>query len=138
MSMAEIVAWVAIIAAVACFFVYFTEALAARKARTHPVVTTPPDQVPGVKAASVADYTKMIEAIAKLSDSLAKSGPALVSLIGAILFLSIAAVASGVLQSPPAETAANAPGKKKPNADPKTDSSEMNTSNTTNTTNTTS
>jgi hypothetical protein len=136
MSMAEIVAWVAIIAAVACFFVYFTEALAARKARANPVVTTPPDQVPGAKTATVADYTKLIEAIAKLSDSLAKSGPALISLIGAVLFLSIAAVASGVLQSPPPETASNAPAKQKPNS-AKTNSFATNTTNTSNTTNTT-
>lgn len=134
MSMAEIVAWVAMAAAIACFCIYFIEAIAARKARANPVVNTPPDQVPGAKIANVADYTKLVEAIAKLSDSLAKSGPALVSLIGAILFLSIAAVASGVLQSPPAETAANAPAKKKANTNPaKTNSSEMNTSDATDT-----
>ena len=43
--------------------------------------------------------TKLINALSSLSDSLAKAGPALTSLIGAVLFFAIAAVSSGALIS---------------------------------------
>ena len=99
MTMADIVTGIAIAAALGCLAIYFTEALAMRKARQSATLTDPQAAVPGAKAATLTDYTKLIEAIAKLSDSLAKTGPALTSLIGAILFLSIAAVSSGALQS---------------------------------------
>ncbi len=54
-----------------------------------------------LKGVSITDFKDLLEAAAKLSDSLAKAGPALSSLIGAVLFYAIAAIASGVLHSPP-------------------------------------
>lgn len=52
----------------------------------------------------VDDITKLLDALSKATDSLAKAGPALTSLVGAILFLAIAALSSGALRgSPPAE-----------------------------------
>ena len=47
--------------------------------------------------ATPAEATEMIKALATLTDSLLKSGPALWSMIGAVLFLLIACLAAGVL-----------------------------------------
>jgi len=52
-----------------------------------------------VTKATVKDLSGLIEALTKLSDSLSKAGPALTSLIGAVLFYVIAAIASGALHS---------------------------------------
>lgn len=50
---------------------------------------------PDAKSISIDDFTKLIEAMGKLTDSLSKASPSLVSLIGAILMFAIAAAASG-------------------------------------------
>lgn len=55
--------------------------------------------------ASIDDVTKLAEALSKLTDSLAKAGPALTSLVAAVLFLGIAALTSGALRGSPAEPA---------------------------------
>ncbi len=52
-------------------------------------------------AVTPAEVTDMVKALASLSESLAKAGPALWSMIGAALFLLIAAVSAGVLQGKP-------------------------------------
>ena len=52
--------------------------------------------------ATVQDYSKLLEAASTLTDSLGKAGPTLVSLIGAILFVAIAAVSAGALKQTPA------------------------------------
>lgn len=49
-----------------------------------------------------AEVAELIKALATLSDSLVKAGPALWSLLGSILFLLIAAIAAGLLGGAPA------------------------------------
>ncbi|WP_374471509.1 hypothetical protein [Phenylobacterium sp.] len=56
-----------------------------------------------------ADVAELIKALGALTDSLAKAGPALWSLIGSVLFLLVAAISVGVLQSPPAQKTAERP-----------------------------
>ena len=46
--------------------------------------------------ASLGDIAKLIEALAKLTDSLQKAGPMVASLIGAIFFLLLAALTGGL------------------------------------------
>ena len=59
---------------------------------------------------SIDDVTKLMEALGKLTDSLAKAGPGLTSLMGAILFFAIAAFASGALHGSPDGVPAHATG----------------------------
>jgi hypothetical protein len=47
---------------------------------------------------TVADLTRLLDAISRATDSLAKAGPSLTSLIASVLFLAIAAVSSGALR----------------------------------------
>jgi len=60
------------------------------KADAKPVVTKASDLVAQADAASIGDITKLVEALGKFTDSVTKASPALVSLVGAILFLAIA------------------------------------------------
>lgn len=57
-------------------------------------------------AASVKDLSDLVDAIARLTDSLAKAGPALTSIIGAVLFFAIAAISSGALHGSATTSAA--------------------------------
>jgi len=50
------------------------------------------------KTPTIDEFNRMIEALAKLTDSLSKAGPSLTSLIAAVLFLAIAAMSSGVFR----------------------------------------
>ncbi len=45
---------------------------------------------------AVADMAKLVEALAKLADSLQRAGPMIASLIGAIFFLLLAALTAGL------------------------------------------
>lgn len=45
---------------------------------------------------SLEDMAKLIEALAKLTDSLQKAGPMIASLVGAIFFLLLAALTAGL------------------------------------------
>jgi translation initiation factor 2B subunit (eIF-2B alpha/beta/delta family) len=66
-----------------------------RPASPDPAVTkAAADAIQRAQVPSVSDITKLIEAITKFTDSLTKASPALVSMIGAIFFLSIAAYSS--------------------------------------------
>ncbi|WP_430424666.1 hypothetical protein [Phenylobacterium sp.] len=95
------IAIVAIVCGVLSFGVYIIHSLkppaqaAAQKASG--VAQTVQEKV-GVTPAEVTD---LVKALAALSESLAKAGPALWSMIGAALFLLIAAVSAGVLHGKP-------------------------------------
>jgi hypothetical protein len=86
-----------------CFILYVLDALhtiaAKKKAASADIVGVATG--PEAKGLGVGEFTKLLEAISKLTDSLAKAGPSLTSLIGAILFYAIAAVASGALHDTP-------------------------------------
>lgn len=59
---------------------------------------------------NLADLSALTDSLAKLAEALQKAGPALTSLIGAVLFYAIAAIAGGALQSAPeASTTAQTP-----------------------------
>lgn len=45
---------------------------------------------------AIADTAKLIEALAKLADSLQKAGPVVISLIATIFFLVVAALSAGL------------------------------------------
>ncbi len=45
---------------------------------------------------AIADMSKLVEALAKLTVSLEKAGPLIASLVGAMFFLALAALAAGL------------------------------------------
>ena len=51
-------------------------------------------------AVDIEMVTKLIDAMSGLTNALAKAGPALTSLIGAVLFFAIAAASSGAFHGP--------------------------------------
>ena len=61
------------------------------------------------KAVALPEFTALVEALTKLTDALGKASPTVVSLVGAIAFYAIAAVASGALAAPPPKPPAPAP-----------------------------
>ncbi len=107
------VTFVALAAGSICFLIYVASAVLTMIGKPHQAATemvAKAKAMPPPGGASAADYTKLLEAAAKLTDSLSKAGPTLVSLIGAILFVLIAAVSSGALKNaPPAAVPAPSP-----------------------------
>jgi len=90
----QAVTWIAMVLCVASFglFVYFSLAM-------KPKAPLPPPPGLGGKAelqSGLGDMAKLIEALAKLSDSFAKAGPAVMSLIASILFLLVATLGAGL------------------------------------------
>jgi hypothetical protein len=109
--------WVTICALIAggiCFVFYIVSASVTLRAKPHQAAS---DLVNATKSvanspqpkATAEEYSKLLEAASKLTDSLSKAGPTLVSLIGAILFFLIAAVSSGALKNAPPAAAPGAP-----------------------------
>jgi len=106
------IAYTALVVGTICFLVYIVDAaitlamkpkaLRASGEAANIVARAKPD--PNARAA-VTDLTGLAEALAKLADALAKAGPTLTSLIGAVLFYAIAAIASGSVQSAPEKPA---------------------------------
>lgn len=56
---------------------------------------------------SIGNVTDLVKALTSLTDGLAKAGPALWALIASVLYLSVAAVAAGILHDPPAAVASS-------------------------------
>lgn len=85
-----------------CFLIYVASAIMAMRGKQHEVAAELLTANRAVAAAppgvTAADYTKLLEAASKLTDSLSKAGPTLISLIGAILFFLVAALSSGALK----------------------------------------
>lgn len=112
MSTADIVTYASLVAGTICFGLYVWEAVVA-------ITTKPPAPDVGTarqlkslvadNAATVKDVSDLAGNLAKLTDSLSKAGPALTSLVGAILFFAIAAIGSGVLHGSPGGTPTPAP-----------------------------
>ena len=101
-----IVTYVSLVAGVVCLSIY-VRAVWNPKITSASAVT---DQAHAFLAGGVSidQFNTLIGAIAKLTDSLTKAGPALTSLIGAIFFFAIAAIGSGVLHDPPKADASGA------------------------------
>jgi hypothetical protein len=108
----SVVTWAALVMGGLCFLLYVISAGAAIFARpkADALVAEARDAAAlQPKGIGAADLTKLIEAAGKLTDSLSKASPTLVSLIGAILFMAIAAVSDGALRAPPAAPSGAAP-----------------------------
>lgn len=102
----------ALVAGTICFLIYAWSAIAAIVAKPRQTATeaaTTAKSMADAKTATAEDYSRLLEAASKLTDSLSKAGPTLVSLIGAILFYLIAAVSSGAFKSPPSPAAPSTP-----------------------------
>lgn len=90
---------ISIIAGVICSWMYVylsvkaaaaSPAAAAMSQSTAKQASAAGKSAAGADLASVDDFTKLLEAAAKLTDSLSKAGPALTALVGSILFFAIA------------------------------------------------
>jgi amino acid transporter len=68
------------------FFVILT-VLSLRKSKTHAAAHVPADLK---LQAGLADVAKLVEGLAKLTDSLTKAGPAIASLVASIIFMLLA------------------------------------------------
>jgi len=111
--MQNTVAGAALLLGLICFGLYVWEAIAVIRAKPTTVpsaVDAKAQRLVADPALSVDELSQLLEAASKLTDSLSKAGPALTSLIGAILFFAIAAISSGALHGspPPATTASSA------------------------------
>lgn len=69
------------------------------------IATAAKSLVSDPKAVALPELTALMEALTKLTEALGKASPTVVSLIGAIAFYAIAAVASGALVTPPPKPA---------------------------------
>jgi hypothetical protein len=116
------VTYSALIVGTLCFLVFLYSTYRSAKTQkvveaSAAVVAANKTLIPVNKSASVSDVSSLVEALTKLTDSLAKAGPSLTSLIGAVLFYTIAAIGSGALTD--ATTSAAEPTATTPAADAK-------------------
>lgn len=86
-TMQNLVVLAALFAGGACLVIFFRGAWAAIRIQAPPL----PPGVGDTRALELGDLAKLFEAIAKLTDSLAKAGPTIASLVGAMGFFAIAA-----------------------------------------------
>ncbi|MCA3260074.1 MAG: hypothetical protein IM669_10125 [Phenylobacterium sp.] len=97
----QLITHVALICAILSFAIYIAFSLGWLKSQPQQSQTEVRDAMSAVKAKAAAataqEVTDLVKALAALTDSLAKVGPALWSMIGSILFLLVASVASGVV-----------------------------------------
>lgn len=86
---------------VGCFILYILQNFGVLS----PKPVTPAKQLAqkanGLTPASVGEMTDLLKALAALTDSLGKIGPAVTALVGSIFFAAIAALASGALPGSP-------------------------------------
>lgn len=84
-----------------CFALFLWLSVKAQTARPSEPARQMAVKAQGLTPVSVGELTDLVKALTSLSESLSKAGPALALLIGSILFLSIAAVASGAVVGKP-------------------------------------
>jgi len=101
MSDAHLVTMLAMLLAILCFVIYAVEVIDALRTKpmadAHQMAKSAAELVPDTKP-TLDQLSTLMEAMAKLVDSLSKAGPSLTSLIASILFLAIAAVGAGVFR----------------------------------------
>lgn len=85
-----------------CFALFLWLSVAAQTARPSEPARQMAEKAHGLVPANVGELTDLVKALSTLSESLSKAGPALTVLIGSILFLAIAAFASGAITGKPA------------------------------------
>lgn len=106
--MPTIVTITALVMGVLCFMLFLWLSLKAQQATATAPAQQMADKASGLTPTSFGELTEMVKALATLSDSLVKAGPALSVLIASILFLTIAAGASGAFVGNAASTATKA------------------------------
>lgn len=98
MTMLNLVAAVSVSFAVICFLLFVYQVLTRRVLVTSPAHKDAPagDRADQVRPfGTAADMAKLIEAFAKLADSLEKTGPLAMSMFGAMFFMVVAVLAAG-------------------------------------------
>jgi hypothetical protein len=116
--MQAIVTYAALAMGGLCFLLFLWLSIKAQTAKPSEPARQMAEKARGLKPVSVGELIDLVKALTTLSESLSKAGPALTVLIASILFLSIAAVASGAIVGKLAPPACTAPCK--PADQPKT------------------
>lgn len=97
MTAQDWVTTLSLVAGVICFVLFVWDAATTIRSKT----AAPPQAAVkagiGAQSLNPDQITKLFEAAAKMADSFGKAGPALASLVGAILFFAIAAVGTGAV-----------------------------------------
>lgn len=119
-------AWIILITlgmSVICFILYVVQSFGLFSPKPVAPAKAMVDRARGLTTASVPEMTDLLKATAALADSLGKIGPAVTSLIGAILFATIAALATHALPgaepkpTPPPKSTSTPPAKPEKPAD---------------------
>ncbi|ESZ64759.1 MULTISPECIES: hypothetical protein [unclassified Mesorhizobium] len=91
------VTWVTLGMSVICFILYVVQSVGLFSPKPVATGKAMAERARGLTTTSVPEMTDLLKATAALADSLGKIGPAVTSLIGAILFTTIAALATHAL-----------------------------------------
>ena len=89
-----------------CFALFLWLSLKAQSAAQSQPARQMADRANALAPVTVSELTDLIKALTGFTESLQKAGPSLTTLVGSILFLAIAAVASGAISGKPADAAA--------------------------------
>jgi hypothetical protein len=97
MSGADWVIFLTLVMSVVCFVLYVVQSLGLFSPKPVEPAKAMVEKARGLSPANVPEMTELLKAAAALADSLGRIGPTLTSLIGAILFATIAALATHAL-----------------------------------------
>ena len=100
-TMADWVSVLSLVAGSLCLGLFIWAVASAIPREGKAIATAAKTIVSDPKSVAVPEVTALVEALTKLIDALGKASPTVVSLIGAIAFYTIAAVASGALVTAP-------------------------------------
>lgn len=97
MSGADWVILLTLVMSAVCFILYVVQSIGLFSPKPVAPAKAMVEKARGLTPASVPEMTELLKAAAALADSLGKIGPTLTSLVGAILFATIAALATHAL-----------------------------------------
>lgn len=109
MRAADLVAYVAVGLSIVCFIsfciqsFYEETAKSAPKNKVNTAVGLLSDKSHGLAVPSVPEFTDLLKAFSQVMDSFSKAGPKLTMIGASVLFLLIAALASGCFQGAPSK-----------------------------------
>lgn len=92
----------ALVMSVLCFLLFLWLSFKAQQARPSEPARQMAEKARGLTPVSLGELTDFTKALASLGETLVKAGPTVTTLLGAILFLTIATVGSGVVTGKPA------------------------------------
>jgi hypothetical protein len=99
MSDLHLVTLVALVFGGISFAVYLLQVGVALWSRPVAAAKAAAEQAAHAAVPTIGEFTRLLDAIARVADSLSRASPAVTSLIAAVLFTAIAAVSSGALRS---------------------------------------